>query len=89
MTTRRASQATSHAKRAENHKSGAAPSRSTSSPKKEPLIDRLTTQARILYAAVELQDGRSGHARSLRKTADLMTEAVMFIAGIEAGKRRR
>lgn len=57
-------------------------------PDRYPLIvDELTTEARILNAAATLQDGRTQHARSQRKLADLLTRAAMHIMGMTAAQK--
>jgi hypothetical protein len=59
-----------------------------SKPQK-PLIDRLHDKAKVLRAAAAISDGRLGYVREYRKLADLLTEAEMFIAGTDAGRKMR
>lgn len=48
------------------------------------MTTRLLTQARILSAAAVLNDGRSSHARSLKRDAALLSDAAFYILGLEA-----
>jgi hypothetical protein len=55
---------------------------------RQNLLDRLVTEARICGAAAMLNDGRTAHAKFLKRMASLLMEAADALKEKGAGTRR-